>query len=79
MPPGLAYRSAIASLRRVQAELQRGTNDFEGHRQPAIDACTAALKELEAIQGIVIATATNAPSMSPTNIAPPSNMRVIGQ
>jgi hypothetical protein len=37
-------------LRRAKAELERSKEDFDGHRETAIDACDKALQELEAVQ-----------------------------
>jgi len=40
---------AVFDLQRAKAELQRSTNDFEGHRESAITACDTALVELQAV------------------------------
>jgi hypothetical protein len=45
----LYLRGAVATLDRVMADLQRNDNDFEGHRQSAIDACAKARAELAEI------------------------------
>jgi len=46
---------AVSDLRMVKMQLQRSTNDFEGHRDAAIQACDKASEELEAIIKIAIA------------------------
>ncbi len=45
----LSLRSAVYTLDRVMADLQRNDNDFNGHRQAAIDACAKARAELAEI------------------------------
>lgn len=42
----MSVRPAVFVLNRVMAELQRTDNDFDGHRQAAIDACEKARAEL---------------------------------
>jgi len=44
-----AVRNSILTLDRAIMELQRSDNDFGGHRQSAIDACTKAKEELTEI------------------------------
>jgi hypothetical protein len=50
--PGNSYRAGVAILTRVLADLQTSKDDFDGHRQSAIDACTKALQELQAVQKV---------------------------
>lgn len=56
MPPGfrnrsfMLYHSASGSLTRAKMELERSKEDYDGHRQSAIDACDKAIHELESIQ-----------------------------
>jgi hypothetical protein len=52
-PPGGSYRQAIGVLKRVKADLERSKEDFDGHRQSAMDACDKAIQELEAVQSSV--------------------------
>jgi hypothetical protein len=47
--PGSSYAIAIMQLRRVKMDLERSKEDYDGHRQTAIDACDKALQELEAV------------------------------
>jgi hypothetical protein len=48
--PGIVYRQASSVLKRAKMELQRATDDFDGHRQSAIEACDKAIQELDAVQ-----------------------------
>jgi len=61
-PPGLQPRPfsrarqpepvlsrAISDLRMAKMQLQRSTNDFDGHKASAIQACDKAMEELQAI------------------------------
>jgi len=48
--PGSSYRQAIGILRRVKSDLERSKEDFDGHRQPAMDAVDKAMQELQAVQ-----------------------------
>jgi hypothetical protein len=45
----LSIRPAVTTLDRALNDLQRSENDFGGHRQAAIDACTKAKEELTEI------------------------------
>ena len=42
-------RNAINNIDRVIVELKRSENDFDGHKQTAIDACAKAREELAAV------------------------------
>lgn len=50
---GARYMQTIMFLKMSKAELQHATEDFDGHRQTAMDACDKAIAELEAVQSIV--------------------------
>jgi hypothetical protein len=45
----MIYQRALMALQQTKAELQRSTNDFEGHRETALDACDKAMTELQAV------------------------------
>ncbi|MGO8698003.1 MAG: hypothetical protein ACLQVY_09835 [Limisphaerales bacterium] len=47
--PGLTYQRTLYSLQQTKLELQQATNDFDGHRTLALDACDKAITELEAV------------------------------
>ncbi len=51
--PGNSYRQAIGILKRAKADLERSKEDFDGHRQSAMDACDKAVQELEAVQASI--------------------------
>jgi hypothetical protein len=59
MPPGFRtraggrYQQTIMFLKMSKAELEHATEDFDGHRQSAIDACDKALAELQAVQSSI--------------------------
>jgi hypothetical protein len=40
-------------LKRVKMDLERSKEDFDGHRQSAMDACDKAVQELEAVQASI--------------------------
>jgi len=44
-----SIRAAVMTLNRAINDLQHSDNDFDGHRQAAIDACKQANEELQAI------------------------------
>jgi hypothetical protein len=44
------YRNTVMMLKRVKADLENSKEDYDGHRQSAIDACDKAMQELEAVQ-----------------------------
>jgi hypothetical protein len=44
-----SVRNSIGSLDRVIADLKRSENDFDGHKQSALDACVKAREELVAV------------------------------
>lgn len=74
----MSIRGALASMDRVIADLQRNENDFEGHRQAAIDACTKARAELAEIAkqaGIPLPPKRGTPGMMqrPVGVPPPAN------
>ena len=48
--PGNSYHQAVAMLKHVKMDLERSKDDFDGHRQSAMDACDKAVQELEAVQ-----------------------------
>jgi hypothetical protein len=39
----------------AKMQLQRSTNDFEGHKDSAIQACDKAMEELQAVMKVAIA------------------------
>jgi hypothetical protein len=47
--PGLIYQRTLYSLQQTKVELQQATNDFDGHRTLALDACDKAITELQAV------------------------------
>jgi len=47
--PGAIYQRTLFSLQQTKSELQKATNDFDGHRTLALDACEKAISELEAV------------------------------
>jgi len=53
MPPKRTARPlfshALADLRMVKAELQHSQDDFDGHKDSAIEACDKTIQELSAI------------------------------
>ena len=68
-----SVRNSIGSLDRVMADLKRSTNDFDGHRETAIDACAKAKEELMAVAksaGIPIPP-TRMPGQRPMGVPPP--------
>jgi hypothetical protein len=69
-----SVRNSIGSLDRVMADLKRSTNDFDGHRESAIDACAKAKEELLAVAksaGIPIPP-TRMPGQRPMGVPPPA-------
>jgi hypothetical protein len=60
-------------LKMVKTDLERSTDDFDGHRQSAMDACEKAMKELQAVEASVRATAAAkaaAAQQAPAQAAP---------
>ncbi len=55
--PGGRYGQTIMFLRMSKAELERSTDDFDGHRQSAIEAVDKAMQELQAVQTSIQAAA----------------------
>jgi hypothetical protein len=45
------------ALRRIKMQLENSKEDYDGHRQSAIDACDKAAQELEAVQKSIQAAA----------------------
>jgi hypothetical protein len=43
------YQRALTALQQAKMELQRSTNDFDGHRDSAMEACDKAIVELQAV------------------------------
>ncbi|MGP8199011.1 MAG: hypothetical protein ACLQU4_05850 [Limisphaerales bacterium] len=43
------YAQAIRNLKWIKADLEKSTEDFDGHRQSAMDACDKAVQELNAV------------------------------
>ena len=66
MPPGfrgrtgMNYRNAVMLLKRAKTDLENSKDDFDGHRQSALDACDKAIQELEAVQTAAAKTAAAA-------------------
>jgi hypothetical protein len=56
----MMYRQAVMILKRAKADLERSTDDFDGHRQSAMEACDKAVAELEAVQTAIQASAAKA-------------------
>lgn len=44
------YRGLAAALRRAKIDLEKSTEDYNGHRQSAIEAIDKAVTELEAVE-----------------------------
>ncbi len=62
------YRRTVIFLKQTKVQLEGAKEDYDGHRQTAIDACDKAIKELEAVQAAIeeAAKATNqVPVVSP--------------
>jgi hypothetical protein len=56
--PGMMnYRQAIVILKRAKTDLENSKEDFDGHRQSAMEACDKAAQELEAVQASIQAAA----------------------
>jgi hypothetical protein len=76
----LSYRGVILNLKRAKDQLERDTNDYDGHRQAAIDACDKAMEELQAVQSsidaarkaAIAAAKAAAAEQAQTNQPPPS-------
>ena len=71
------FRQALGILRRAKMELSRSQQDYDGHRQSAMDACDKAMQELQAVVQAQAAAAHAAPPVgAPGNqvvpAAPPS-------
>jgi hypothetical protein len=84
--PDIIYRQASSILKRAKMDLERATEDFDGHRQSAIDACDKAIQELDAVQKAIMeaqkakaaaaaaaaaAQQTNSPAPAPSSTPPP--------
>jgi hypothetical protein len=70
-----SVRSAIMSLDRVMLDLKRSSNDFDGHKQSAIDACVKTREELMAVAkaaGIPIPP-PRLPGQRPMGVPPPGS------
>jgi exonuclease VII small subunit len=73
-PPGSSYRQAVQVLRRVKMDLERSKDDYNGHRQSAMDACDKAMQELQAVQESIEAAraaAAKAAAEQQQNAPPP--------
>jgi hypothetical protein len=51
--PTMGYRQVIFMLKRTKADLERSKEDYDGHRQTALDAVDKAVQELEAVQASI--------------------------
>jgi hypothetical protein len=51
--PNMGYRQVIIFLKRAKTDLERSKDDYNGHRQTAMDACDKAVQELEAVQASI--------------------------
>lgn len=65
MPPfrnraAMNVRNSVMMLKRVKMDLANAKEDYDGHRQSAIEACDKAIAELEAVQTSIQATAAKA-------------------
>src|SRR5580700_9993119 len=45
MPANMMIRNAISALERAKRDLTNAPTDYEGHRQPALEACDKAIFE----------------------------------
>ena len=81
--PQPIFARAISDLRMAKMQLQRSTNDFEGHKDSAIQACDKAMEELQAVMKVAIAEQQKAqpppqeqapaqPPAAPVTPAPPA-------
>jgi len=70
--PQPVFARAISDLRAAKIQLQRGTNDFEGHKDSAIQACDKAMEELQAVMKIVLAEQQK--EMPPPAAQPPGQL-----
>jgi hypothetical protein len=72
----MLYRRTASYLKNAKQQLQRSTEDYNGHRQSAIDACDKAMQELTAVAQSIddaakAAAAASAPAAgAPANPAP---------
>ena len=89
-PPGFRrgpgannYHGIANALKRVKADLEKSKDDFDGHRQSAIDACEKAAQDLEAVSvaaqasakaaaAKAAAAAASAPATAPAAPAAPA-------
>ncbi len=68
---GMMYQRAVMFLKQVKMELQNSKEDYDGHRQSAMEACDKAVLELEAVQTSIqtaaakAAAAQQAPATAP--------------
>jgi len=51
--PNMGYHQVIFMLKRTKMDLERSTDDNDGHRQTAMEACDKAIQELEAVQASI--------------------------
>jgi hypothetical protein len=64
------FQQTMSSLRRAKMELQRSSQDFDGHRQSAMDACDKAMAELQAVVQAQAAASRMAPPQGQVSPAP---------
>jgi hypothetical protein len=80
--PNMGYQQVIFMLKRAKINLEHSNDDYNGHRQSAMDACDKAVQELEAVQASIMAAAKAAAAAAvpppgaqqappPTSPAPP--------
>lgn len=49
----MGYHQVIFMLKRTKMDLERSKDDYDGHRQTAMEACDKAIQELEAVQASI--------------------------
>jgi hypothetical protein len=63
---GNNYQRTTFFLKQAKADLERSSQDYDGHRQSAIDACDKAIHELDAVEASVRASARAAAEAAAT-------------
>jgi len=59
--PAPVFSMAIRDLRMAKMQLQQSTNDFDGHKAAALQACDKAMEELQAVVKASIAAQQKQP------------------
>lgn len=68
------YHQTIRMLTMIKGDLDRSKEDYNGHRQSALDACNKAIEELQAVQNAMMAEMKSQPPQgNPPQSAPAPN------